>query len=199
LRRHPISGHWLTIARTHRNPVCWIGIVPRIVSGWARSLRYGITRRHVAWHLLRHTSRWSKCNLRLAGEIRPTLDLDNSFETVFDRGAAPSRPAWGNTYTEGKSLSRASTKIIRPSHLDVSREQDVLSALSLLNSLIVRKSYPDHLFVIFKHSSLYFDPYRLNVFLCLHVDLTDDAFSFNKRRLVKANPDFAFRRFQMIE
>jgi len=162
-------------------------------------LRYRITRRHVAWHRLWHATRWNKSNLRLASEIRTAFDLDNSLDAVLHCSPAPSRPAGRNTYTERKSLSRTAAKIVWPGHLDVSREQDVLSALSFLNSLIVGKRHPDHLFVIFKHPSLYSNPQRLNVFLSLHVDFPKDAFSLNKCRLVKTNPDFALRRPQMIK
>jgi hypothetical protein len=155
LWRHPVSRHGLTISRT---PVGWVGIVSRIVSGRAITLWYRIAWRHVALHGLWHATRWSKCNLCLARQIRPAFDLDNGFETVFYRRTASSRSAGRNAYAERKSLSWTTAKVIRTCHLDVSGEKDVLSALSLLNPLIVRKRYPDHLFVIFKHPSLNSNP-----------------------------------------
>ena len=199
LWRHPVSWHRLTVSWTCRDPVSWVGIVAWVVSGWAITLRYRITGRHVALHWLGHTTWWDKRNLCLAGEIRAAFDLDNSLDAVLHCSPSPSRPAGRNTYTERKSLSRTAAKIVGSGHLDVSREQDVLSALSFLNPLIVGKRHPDHLFVIFKHPSLYSNPQRLDVFLSLHVDFPNDAFSLNKCRLVKTNPDFTLRRPQMIK
>src|SRR5207245_8956158 len=98
---------------------------------------------------------WDKCNLCLAGEIWAAFDLDNSLDAVLHCSPSPSRPAGRNTYTERKSLSWTAAKVVRPSDLDVSCEQDVLSVLSLLNLLIVGKRYPDHLFVIVKHPSFH--------------------------------------------
>src|SRR5712692_7547813 len=158
LGRHPVSWHWLSVAWAHRGAVGWVGIVSRVVSGRPIALLHRISAWHVAWHWLGHAARWSKCNLCLARQIRPAFDLDNGFETVFYRRTASRRSAGRNTYAERKSLSWTTAKVIRSCHLDVSGEQDVLSALSLLNPLIVRKRYPDHLFVIFKHPSLNSDP-----------------------------------------
>src|SRR5713101_6156399 len=118
LGRHPISWHWLTVAL--RDSVGWVGIVSRIVSGRTITLWHRITWRHVALHRLWHATRWSKCNLCLARQIRPAFDLDNGFETVFYRRTASSRSAGRNTYAERKSLSWTTTKVIRPCHLDVS-------------------------------------------------------------------------------
>src|SRR3989442_14577589 len=72
LWRHPVSWHWLTltISWTHRDPVGWVGIVSRIVSGGAITLWYRITWRHVALHRLWHATRRNECNLCLPGEIR---------------------------------------------------------------------------------------------------------------------------------
>src|SRR5229473_3113270 len=71
LWRHPVSRHGLTISRT---PVGWVGIVSRIVSGRAITLWHRITWGHVALHRLWHATRWSKCNLCLARQIRPAFD-----------------------------------------------------------------------------------------------------------------------------
>jgi hypothetical protein len=196
LRRHSVSWHRLTISRT---AVGRVGIVSRIIPGWAITLRYRISWGHVALHWLWHTAWWDKCNLCLAGEIRAAFDLDDSLDAVLHCSPAPSRPAGRNTYAKRKSLSWTAAKVVRSRHLDVSREQDVLSALSFLNPLIVGKRYPDHLFVILKHPSFHSNPQRLNVFLSLHVDFPNDAFSLNKCRLVKANPDLALWRSQMIK
>src|SRR6266581_640899 len=182
-----------------RHPVCWVGIVSRVISGWAITLRYRITGRHVALHWLGHTTWWDKRNLCLAGEIRAALDLDNSLDAVLHCSPTPSRPAGRNTYAKRKSLSWTAPKVVRPRHLDVSREKNVLPPLPFLNPLIVGKRHPDHLFIILKHPSLYSNPQRLDVFLSLHIDLPNDAFSLNKCRLVKTNPDLALRRSQMIE
>jgi hypothetical protein len=199
LLRHSVSWHGLTVAWTRRDSVGWVWIVSRIISGWAIPLRYRVTRRHVALHWLWHATWWDKCNLCLAGEIWAAFDLDNSLDAVLNCSPSPSRPAGRNTYAKRKSLSWTAAKVIRPRHLDVSREQDVLSALSFLNPLIVRKRYPDHLFVVLKHPSFHLNSQRLNVFLSLNVDFSDDAFSLNECRLVKTNPDLALRRSQMIE
>src|SRR3989442_4772706 len=199
LWRHPVAWHGLTVSWTHRDPVSWVGIVSRIIPGWAATLRHRISGGHVALHWLWHATWWDKCNLCLAGEIWAAFDLDNSLDAVLHCSPAPSRSAWRNTYAERKSLSWTGAKGIWPRHLDVSREQDVLSALSFLNPLIVGKRYPDHLFVILKHPSFHSNPQRLDVFLSLHVDFANDAFSLNKCRLVKANPDLAFRCSQMIK
>jgi len=196
LLRHPVPWHRLTISRT---PVGWVGIVPWVVSKRAIALLDGIPTRHVTRHLLGHANWWDKCDLCLAGEIGPAFDLDNGLNAVLHCSPAPSRPAGRNTYAKRKSLSRTTAKVVGPSHLNVSREQDVLSALSFLNLLIVGKRYPDHLFVILKHPSFHSNPQRLDVFLSLHVDFANDAFSLDKRRLVKANPDLAFRCSQMIK
>jgi len=158
LLRNAVSWHWLTVAWIHRLTICGIGIVSLIVARRTISLLDRIASGHVSGHLLGHAAGWSKCNLCLARQIRPAFDLDNGFETVFYRRAASRRSAGRNTYAERKSLSWTTTKVIRSCHLDVSGEQDVLSALSLLNPLIVRERYPDHLFVIFKHPSLNSDP-----------------------------------------
>src|SRR5947209_11329732 len=199
LLRHSVSRHGLTVSWTHRDPVGWVGIVSRIISGWAIALRYRITGWHVALHWLWHATWWDKCDLCLASEIRAAFDLDNSLDAVLHCSSTPSRSAGRNTYAERKSLSWTATKVVRPCHLDVSREKNVLSALSFLNPLIVRKRHPDHLFVILKHPSLYSNPQRLDVFLSMHVDFPNDAFSLNKCRLVKTNPDLALRRSQMIK
>src|SRR5437870_3069003 len=199
LWRHPVSRHGLTVTWTRRDSVGWVRIVSRIIPRWAVTLRYRISWGHVALHWLWHAAWRDKCNLCLAGEIRATFDLDDSLDTVLHCSPAPSRPAGRNTYAKRKSLSWTTAKVVRPRHLDVSREQDVLSALSFLNPLIVRKRHPDHLFVILKHPSLYSNPQRLDVFLSLHVDFPNDAFSLNKCRLVKTNPDLALRRSQMIK
>jgi len=196
LRRHPISWHRLTISRT---AVGWVGIVSRIIPRWAVTLRYRISWGHVALHWLWHATWWDKCDLCLASEIRAAFDLDNSLDAVLHCSPTPSRSAGRNTYAEGKSLSWTATKVVRPCHLDVSREKNVLPPLPFLNPLIVGKRHPDHLFIILKHPSLYSNPQRLDVFLSLHIDLPNDAFSLNKCRLVKTNPDLALRRSQMIE
>src|SRR2546425_6338297 len=195
----PVSRHRLIVAWTGRDSVGWVGIVSRIISGRAITLLHGIPTGHVALHWLWHATWWDKRHLCLAGEIRAAFDLDNSLDTVLHCSPTPSRPAGRNTYAKRKSLSRTAAKIVGSGHLDVSREQDVLSALSFLNPLIVGKRHPDHLFVIFKHPSLYSNPQRLDVFLSLHVDFPNDAFSLNKCRLVKTNPDFTLRRPQMIK
>src|SRR6266550_702130 len=171
LRRHPISWHRLTISRT---AVGWVGIVSRIIPRWAVTLRYRISWGRVALHWLWHATWWDKCDLCLASEIRAAFDLDNSLDAVLHCSPTPSRSAGRNTYAEGKSLSWTATKVVRPCH-------------------------PDHLFIILKHPSLYSNPQRLDVFLSLHIDLPNDAFSLNKCRLVKTNPDLALRRSQMIE
>src|SRR2546422_1254965 len=199
LWRHPVSWHRLTVSWTRRDPVSWVGIVSRVISGWAITLRYRITGRHVALHWLGHTTWWDKRDLCLAGEIRAAFDLDNSLDAVLNCSSTPSRSAGRNTYAEGKSLSWTAAKVVGSGHLDVSREQDVLSALSFLNPLIVGKRHPDHLFVILKHPSFHSNPQRLDVFLSLHVDFANDAFSLNKCRLVKTNPDFTLGRSQMIK
>ncbi len=199
LWRHPVSWHRLTVSWTRRDPVSRVGIVSRVISGWAITLWYRITRRHVALHWLWHASRWSKCYLRLASEIWAAFDLDNTLDAVLYCSPAPSRSAGRNAYAERKSLSWTAAKVVGSGHLDVSREQDVLSALSFLNPLIVGKRYPDHLFVILKHPSFHSNPQRLDVFLSLHVDFANDAFSLNKCRLVKTNPDLTLRRSQMIK
>src|SRR6266571_8242676 len=177
LWRHPVSWHGLTVAWTSRDSVGWVGIVSRIIPGWAVTLRYRISWRHVALHWLWHATWRDKCDLCLAGEIRAAFDLDDSLDAILNCSPAPSRPAGRNTYAKRKSLSWTASEIIRPRHLDVSREQDVLSALSFLNPLIVRKRYPDHLFVVLKHPSFHPNSQRLNVFLSLNVDFSDDAFS----------------------
>src|SRR5439155_21783357 len=199
LRRHSVSRHGLTVSWTHRDPISWVGIVSRIIPGWAVTLRHRISWGHVALHWLWHATWWDKCNLCLAGEIWAAFDLDNSLDAVLHCSPTPSRSAGRNTYAERKSLRWTATKVVRPCHLDVSREQNVLPPLPFLNPLIVGKRHPDHLFIILKHPSLYSNPQRLDVFLSLHIDLPNDAFSLNKCRLVKANPDLALRRFQMIE
>ncbi len=158
LWRHPVSWHGLTVAWTRRDSVGWVRIVSRIIPRWAVTLRYRISWGHVALHWLRHATRWDKCDLCLAGEIRAAFDLDNTLDAVLHRSPAPSRAAGRNTHAKRKSLSWTSAKVIRPRHLDVSREQDVLSALSFLNPLIVRKRHPYHLFVIFKHPSFHSNP-----------------------------------------
>jgi hypothetical protein len=158
LWRHPVSWHGLTVAWTCRDSVSWVGIVSRIVPGRTITLLYGIPTLHVALHWLWHATWWDKCNLCLAGEIRAAFDLDNSLDAVLNCSPAPSRPAGRNTYAEGKSLSWTAAKVVRSRHLDVSREQDVLSALSFLNPLIVGKRHPDHLFVILKHPSFHSNP-----------------------------------------
>src|SRR3989454_5733205 len=136
LRRHPVSRHGVTVSWTHRDPVSWVGIVSRIISGRAITLLHRISWGHVALHWLWHATGWDKCNLCRAGEIWAAFDLDNSLDAVLHCSPAPSRSAWRNTYAERKSLSWTGAKVIWPRHLDVSREQDVLSALSFLNPLI---------------------------------------------------------------
>src|SRR5438552_8795310 len=120
LPRHPVSRHGLTVSWTHRDPVSWVGIVSRTIPGCAAILRHRISWGHVALHWLRHATRWDKCNLCLAGEIRAAFDLDNSLDAVLHCSPTPSRPAGRNTYTERKSLSRTAAKVVRPSHMDVS-------------------------------------------------------------------------------
>ena len=120
LWRHSVSRHGLTVSWTHRDPVSWVGIVSRIIPGWAVTLRHRISGGHVALHWLWHATWWDKCNLCLAGEIWAAFDLDNSLDAVLHCSPAPSRPAGRNTYTERKSLSWTAAKVVRPSHLDVS-------------------------------------------------------------------------------
>src|SRR5713226_6676453 len=85
LWRHPVSRHGLTISRT---PVGWVGIVSRIVSGRAITLWHRITWGHVALHRLWHATRWSKCNLCLARQIRPAFDLTTALR-LFSTDAPP--------------------------------------------------------------------------------------------------------------
>ena len=133
LWRHSVSWHGLTVARIHWLTVSRIGIVSRIVSGRAITLLHGISTGHVALHWLGHATWRDKCNLCLASEIWAAFDLDNGLNAVLHCSPTPSRSAGRNTYAERKGLSWTAAKVIRPGHLDVSREQDVLSALSFLN------------------------------------------------------------------
>src|SRR5437016_11694760 len=125
LWRHSVSRHGLTVSWTHRDPVSWVGIVSRIIPGWAVTLRHRISWGHVALHWLWHATWWDKCNLCLAGEIWAAFDLDNSLDAVLHCSPTPSRPAGRNTYTERKSLSRT-------------RSEEHTSELQSLTNLVCR-------------------------------------------------------------
>jgi len=96
LWRHPVSRQW---ADHIQDPVGWVGIVSRIVSGRAITLWHRITWGHVACIGCGMLLGWSKCNLCLARQIRPAFDLDNGFETVFYRRTASSRSWQGGIPT----------------------------------------------------------------------------------------------------
>src|SRR5712692_11341357 len=108
-----ISRHRLAIPWTHRHPIPGIRIVRRPRSITAVPLLNGIPTwlRHVPWHSLWHTSRGDECNLCLATHVRPTLALQNHFETILHCGSTSSGPTGRYPNAQWKSLSWTLTKV----------------------------------------------------------------------------------------
>ena len=191
-----ISRDWLAIAWTHRHSISRIWIVRRSGSVTAVTLlnRISAWLRHVPRHGLWHAARGNKRNLRLPSQVRSSFYLYYRFETVLHGSATPSGPTRRYPNTEWKGLSRTTPKIRGPGYLNVSREENVLSALPLLKSLVVNGD-PDHFLIAFENSCFDFDTEGLNVLMSLYVHLPNYCFSFDESWFVKTNPDLSLRSF----
>ncbi len=137
LRRHAIPRHRLSIPGTHRHPVARIRIIARIVSRRTIALLDRVSSRHIPWHRLGHAAGRHESNLCMTGHVWPAFDLDHSLETVLNR---PSSSCWAtgrHSDAERECLGWTTPKVVGPGDLDVSREENVLPALMLLNPRIV--------------------------------------------------------------
>src|SRR3989442_1410052 len=151
LWRHTIPRHRLSIPGTHRHPIARIRIITRIVSGRTIALLHRVSSRHIPRHRLGHAAARHESNLRMTSHVRPALDLDHSLETILNR---PSSFCWAtgrHSDAERECLGWTTPKIVGPGDLDVSREENVLPALMLLNPRIVDGD-PYELCIIFEHS-----------------------------------------------
>src|SRR5213593_5054088 len=79
------------------------------------------------------------------------------------------------------------------------REQRVLPMLPLLDTLVIRQRYPDHLLIILKHPRLNPDLLSLNIVLRRRTNLTRNLLALSKLRLVQRNPDLRFQRNEVFE
>ncbi len=195
-----ISLHWRAIARIHRHRVARIGIVSRSGPITTVTLLDWVSARlrHIARHLLRHATCWDESDLCLAAHMRTALALHHSFETILDSGSTSRSSTGWNADAEREGLGLSLAEIAWACDLDVSREESVLHTMHFLNALIVY-CYPDGLLETLEDPSFKFDTVRLNVLLHVHVNFTDNCFSLLEGSLVKGDPDFALRGYEMIE
>jgi hypothetical protein len=130
--------------------------------------------------------------------MRAALAFHHSFETVLDSGSTSRSSAgwYANGEREGLGLSLA--EIAWACDLDVSGEESVLHTVHFLNALVV-DGYPDGFLETLEDPSFKLDTVRLNVLLHVHVNFSDNCFSLLEGSLVKGDPDFALRGYEMIE
>ncbi len=178
LRRHTIPRHRLSIPRTHRHPVARIRIITRIVSWRTITLLHRVSSRHVPWHRLRNTAGRLESNLCLTSHVWTAFDLDDSLETVLDRPPGSRWPTGRHTHAERKCLSWTAPEIVGSGDHDVSREENVLPTLMLLDPRIVDRD-PDEFCVILEDSSLDFNPERLDILARLDVYLSNHSFELS--------------------
>jgi hypothetical protein len=194
LRRHPIARRLLAIAWSRRGSVrgVWIvsrvWIIPLTVSRRTVALLDRITARHVP----RYAASWNDRNLCPSLKMGTPFALDNSFQTVFYRGASPRCAAWRNTNAKRKSLSWPFSKVRGSRYLNVLRVENVFDTVHLLDTCIVDGD-PDRLLISFEYSRFQFDSLSLDVLVSLNIHLSDYGFACLKSRLIESYPDLAFR------
>ncbi len=197
---HPITGHRLTVACTHRHPVPRIGIVRGSWPVTTVTLLNWISTwlRHIARHSLWHAAGWDEGDLCLTAHVRSAFAFYNGLETILYCGSTPRRAAGRYSNAEWESLSRSFTKVAWPRDLNISGEENILHPVHFLNSLVV-DGHPNGLFETLENPGFKLDSVTLNVLVSIHVNFSDHRFALLESCFVEGDPDFTLWGYEMIE